>query len=109
MPLEKFGTAQNKIPYIGRKIYIKWWDKYDFFFSETSIFSTKGVIDCEPKRSREPPTQNSSSKNGSISKLLIKLLEKTSREELKKQLKELMIDSNDEIESQRSNDCMKTE
>lgn len=109
LPLEKFGNLQNRIPYLGRKIYIKWWDKFDFF-GEHSIFSTQGIFNYEPpKMYQEIPPE--SSKNESISDLISKMLEKTSRAELRKQLKALMTDSEDEedIESHQSDDFMKTQ
>lgn len=43
--VEKFGTS-FVIPYLGRRILIKWWDKYDFF--KESVFSAKGLISLEP-------------------------------------------------------------
>ena len=39
VPITKFGVTQGTIPYMGRRILIKWWDKFKFF--EESVFEKK--------------------------------------------------------------------
>lgn len=75
----RMGETYAKIPYLGRRIYIKWWDKYDFF--KDSVFSVKGLIDMEPS----PQPQKEKEKD--VMEILKQLLADPSKEEIKKQIK----------------------
>ncbi|KAK6145321.1 hypothetical protein DH2020_022141 [Rehmannia glutinosa] len=79
--LQKLGLNFDNIPYIGRRILTKWWDKYEFF--KESVFSIKGIIDLEPPKITPPPQ-----KKKDLSEVLKEFLAGTSKKDLKKDLKD---------------------
>ncbi|KAL0302127.1 UNVERIFIED_CONTAM: hypothetical protein Scaly_3042500 [Sesamum calycinum] len=91
--LQKLGEDFSNIPYLGRRILIKWWDKFEFF--KDSVFSIKGIINLEPVK---PPSQEKPQKQ--VTDILKELLSKSSKQELKQQLKEILESSDDEDMSQ---------
>ena len=93
--LNKLGEGFKIIPYIGRRILIKWWPKFNFF--ENSVFATKGLIDLEPPK---PPKQN-------ISELYREFTSKIPKEDLSK-LIELLRQEEDSASSKMSEDEDKT-
>ena len=48
----KLGEVFTPIPYLGRRILIKWWQKFNFF--EKSVFATRELIDLEPPKPPKP-------------------------------------------------------
>ncbi|KAL9154383.1 hypothetical protein ABFS82_10G109800 [Erythranthe guttata] len=90
MPLRKFGEIVHNIPYLGRRILIKWWDKFDFF-AENSVFSQKGLINLEPLPPPPSPKKD-------ITEILRELLASSSKSDLKAQLKEILQESDSDTE-----------
>ncbi|EYU18268.1 hypothetical protein MIMGU_mgv1a020753mg, partial [Erythranthe guttata] len=90
MPLRKFGEIVHNIPYLGRRILIKWWDKFDFF-AENSVFSQKGLINLEPLPPPPSPKKD-------ITEIPRELLASSSKSDLKAQLKEILQESDSDTE-----------
>ena len=78
---ERFGENLRIIPWLGRKVLAKWWNKYEFF--ENHIFKAEGIKSFE----RQPPQQQASIKKKVVlTELLQDLMDNYSKEELIKQL-----------------------
>ncbi|KAK4426783.1 hypothetical protein Salat_1447000 [Sesamum alatum] len=92
---QKLGESLENIPYVGRRILIKWWDKFEFF--KDSVLSVRGIIDLEPIT----PTKSTKSKK-EISEVLTELFSSASKKDLKNQIKELLESSDDEDEEMMS-------
>lgn len=96
-PIKKFEVTVSQLPYLGRRVLIKWWDKFEFF--KDSIFSVKGIVSFEPAPTPKPPKKD-------VSELLKELLASSSKSDLKKQLKEILEDSSDEDDNNEDDDSM---
>ena len=89
--LQKFEIKFENIPYLGRRILIKWWDKFEFF--KDSIYSQKSLISHETQKIPDSPKRE-------LSNLLKELMASSSKRNLKIQLKAILdSDSDDELMS----------
>lgn len=90
-PLTKFNSELSMtLSYLGRRILIKWWDKFDFFHN--SVFGKQGIISFE----KPLPTLPSPTPKPELSSLLKELLSSSSPKELRKQLLAALPPSDDE-------------
>ncbi|KAG6424574.1 hypothetical protein SASPL_114992 [Salvia splendens] len=77
VPIKKLEVLQGHIPYLGRRILIKWWEKFEFF--EESVFSKRGIINLEPAKAPPPPA----TPNRDLAGILGELIKSSPRKDLK--------------------------
>lgn len=81
----KFGKVLNKVPWLTRRVLIKWWNKFNFF-DDSSVYQQKGIIILD-KKDKKQKAESSHSKVAfsDLFSLFRDLLDTLPKEEIKTQ------------------------